>query len=538
MMRPRVSRTVVTASHGMVATSHPLASHDGLVVLREGGNAIDAAVTAAASLTVVEPTMTGIGGDLFALLFMANGQSVRALNASGRSPRAASLESAPPGGLPDDGILSVTVPGAVDGWDRLLREHGTISLARALAPAIEHARSGFEVTPVVARQWAEAVPLLSKEASAAATFLIDGRAPRAGERFLNPMLATSLERLATGGRDELYEGALGQRIHEASRRRGGWLVADDLRSHRSDWVTPIRTTFRGYEVVELPPNTQGLTALELLNLLEDAVDPAATHDDLDYCHRLIEATRIAFSDRDAYVADADWVPADTVERLISKDYARLRGREIVARRAALGYRPGLSTTPPPTPRPSGARQAHGDTVYLAAADRMGNAASLIQSLFGTFGSGVVVEGTGIVLHNRGSLFSSDATHPNRLAPRKRPFHTLIPALVLEDGLPWLVYGVMGGHMQAQGHAQILMNLLAFGMDVQEAAAAARLRWTGSEVALERGGSPDLARGLSARGHRVVVSDSGFGGFQGIRIAGDGGLSGGSDPRKDGCAVGY
>ncbi len=530
---------MVTAHRGMVATSQPRATRDGLNVLKNGGNAVDAAVTAAATLAVVEPTMTGVGGDLFALLHTARDGAVHGLNASGRSAGTATGDSVR-GEIPATGAQSVSVPGAVDGWEYLLREHGTITLAQALAPAIEHARSGFLVTDVVARQWNDSVSLLAGDEDAAQTFLVDGRAPVAGERFSNPRLAVSLERLARGGRDELYAGALAERIADAIQTRGGWLSIADLAAHTSDWVTPIRTVFLGYEVLELPPNTQGVTALEILNLLEPVADTSLKHNSVAYCHQLVEATRLAFADRDAYVADPRFVPDGLVEELSSKDYARRRRREITDTHAAPLYlpRPG-ATSHPAGPTAPGT----GDTVYLAAADRDGNVVSLIQSLFGAFGSGVVAGDTGIVLQNRGSLFSTDRSHPNHLAPRKRPFHTLIPALVLkqENGrrLPWLVFGVMGGHMQAQGHVQILMNLLLFGMNVQEAGEAPRVRWTGDGVALEPGIARETAIGLAAKGHRIIDDGGGFGGYQGIRIdATHARLEGGSDPRKDGMALGY
>lgn len=531
----------MTAPHGMVVTSQPLASRDGIAVLQEGGNAVDAAVTAAATLTVVEPTMTSLGGDLFALLRKGKDKTIHALNASGRSPRGASLDAMPGGVIPPDGALSVSVPGAVDGWDRLLRDHGTITLERAVSPAIEHARQGFLVTEVVARQWHDCVGLLSRDEDARRTFLVSGRAPAAGERFKNPGLAASLQRLASQGRSEFYAGGTAERIVRAVQQRGGWLDSGDLSLHTSDWVTPIRTTFRGYEVLELPPNTQGVTALEILNLLEPVVDASLGHNSVRYCHELIEATRIAFADRDAFVADPSCVPAGLVEALASKDYARERRREIRSQRAAAGYLPGGTAVRVGQPRSGGTPAATGDTVYLAAADANGNVVSLIQSLFGAFGSGVVAGDTGIVLQNRGALFCDDPSHPNHLAPGKRPFHTLIPALVLggdAERQPWLSFGVMGGHMQAQGHAQVLINLLVFGMDVQEAGEAPRVRWTGDGVALESGFSPDTAAGLTSKGHVVLDDGAGFGGYQGIRIDPTGVLHGGSDPRKDGIALGY
>ena len=528
------ARSVVMARNGLIATSHPLASSDGLRVLREGGNAVDAAVTAAATLAVVEPTMTGIGGDLFALLWNGRAQTLHALNASGRAPGTASLEAVAALGMPPVGILSASVPGAVDGWHELLRHHGTVSFARALEPAIEHARVGFTVTDIVASQWRDAEELLAEDPAATRTFLPSGRAPRAGETFVNPRLGTTLEQLATEGRDAFYQGAVGQAIAADAQARGGWLSEGDLARHRSDWVDPLRTSFHGHEVLELPPNTQGVTALEMLNLLETDDLTSLGHNTSAYVHLLIEATRIAFADRDAYVADPAAVPAGVLERLTSKDYAAQRRREITPTRARAAYQP-LGTGS----EHRRARSERGDTVYLAVADGAGNVVSFIQSLFGAFGSGIVAGGTGIVLQNRASLFSIDPSHPNCLAPHKRPFHTLAPALVLKEGYPWLAFGVMGGHMQAQGHVQVLANLLLFGMDVQDAGAAARVRWTGDGVALESGIPAETRDGLAARGHHMIDAATGFGGSQGIRIeAASGVLMGGSDPRKDGLAMGF
>ena len=534
---PRATRSVVLARKGLVATSHPLASAAGLQILTNGGNAIDAAVTAAATLSVVEPTMTGLGGDLFALLHDGRTGAIHALNASGRAPMAASLETLPgPGGMPPYGIHSVSVPGAVDGWQLLLERHGTVSLARALAPAIEYAREGFVVTEVVAAQWQSAEGLLAADRAAAETFLPRGRAPRGGELFANPKLAATLDRLASDGRDAFYQGALARAIATDSRRRGGWLDEGDLESHRSDWVQPLRTTFHGHEVLELPPNTQGIAALEALNLLEPLDLGADGHNSAPYLHRLIEAIRIAFADRDAYVADPASVPPALVEHLVSKGYAAARGDEIDPRRAAAAYAPWRGGARTRAPAAGGGA---GDTVYLTAADGDGNVVSLIQSLFGAFGAGIVAGDTGIVLQNRGSSFATDPSHPNCLAPAKRPYHTLVPALVLRDGRPWLSFGVMGGDMQVQGHVQVLLNLIRFDMNVQEAGEAARARWTGDGVALETGVSDDARRGLRTLGHRLLDTTGGFGGYQGIRIdSASGVLMGGSDPRKDGLAVGY
>ncbi len=529
----RGSRSVALGQRGMIATSQPLASIAGLDVLKGGGNAIDAAVTAAAVLTVVEPTMTGIGGDLFALLHAGADDTTHGLNASGRTPSAASVDALRQQGhdrMPDTGLLPITVPGAVDGWARLLAEHGTISLADALGPAIACAREGFPVCEVVARQWRDAAPLLAADPAAAATFLPDGRPPRPGERFANPRLADSLTCIADEGPRVFYEGALADAIGDDIEGRGGWLTARDLAAHRSDWVEPIRASFRNVELVELPPNTQGFVALEALNILGDDPLESLEHNGADYLHLVLEALRIGFADRAAHLADPDAVPAGTLARLISKEYARDRRQQIRQDRAP-GDHPSAAAA-------GGDGRAAGDTVYLAAADGQGNLVSLIQSLYAGFGSGIVAGETGIVLHNRGAMFSTDHGHPNALAPSKRPLHTLAPALAYRNGRPWLAYGVMGGDMQPQGHLQVLLNLVCFGMNIQQAGEAPRARYDPSGISLEEGIGADVLTDLVNRGHRAGP-DLGFGGFQGVLVDHETGvLMGGSDPRKDGVALGW
>jgi gamma-glutamyltranspeptidase/glutathione hydrolase len=561
---PRATRSVVLARNGLIATSQPLASAAGLRVLQEGGNAIDAAVTAAAVLSVVEPTMNGPGGDLFAIVYGAKDRRVHALNASGRSPYAATLEEFRRRGLksiPYRGELSVSVPGVIDGWAELLKQHGTIDLARALAPAIAYARDGFAVSEIIAGQWKAEEGTLAKDPAAAAVFLPGGRAPATGEVFKNPKLAASLDAIAAGGRDAFYKGAIARAIAADSERRGGLLTARDFAEHRSDWVTPIGTTYRGYDVLEMPPNTQGLVALQMLNILEGHDVKALGHNSAAYLHLLIEAKRAAFADREAYIADPDAVPAAVMRRLLSKEYAAERRALIQPDRAAPDYRPGqvpsipVAGVAPASDAPSASDVAAnsdvasafrrkddvglGDTVYLTAADGQGNVISLIQSIYESFGSGQVAGDTGIVMHNRGSLFTLADGHPNRLAPHKRPFHTLVPAMVMKDGRPWLSFGVMGGDMQPQGHVQVLLNLIDFGMNVQEAGEAPRFRHSGAGVAVESAISADARTGLTERGHRVRSAIGVFGGFQGILIdPRTGVLMGGSDPRKDGLAIGF
>jgi gamma-glutamyltranspeptidase/glutathione hydrolase len=537
---PRATRSVVLARNGLIATSQPLASAAGLRVLQQGGNAIDAAVTAAAVLSVVEPTMNGVGGDLFAIVYDAKTKTLKGLNASGRSAAAATIEEFRRRGLdaiPYRGELSVSVPGVVDGWNELLTKHGTLPLARALEPAIGYARDGFAVSEIVSTQWRDAQPVLARDPAAAATFLIDGRAPAAGEVFRNPKLAATLEQIARGGRDGFYRGPIAKAIGEDMRRRKGLIAEADFAAHTSDWLNPISTTYRGYEVFELPPNTQGILVLEMLNILEGFDLKALGHNSAAYLHLLVEAKRIAFADREAWLADLDAVPPAALKRMLSKEYAAERRKEISPDRAAQDYKPlslgGSASAIPPYP------EGRGDTIYLTVADRDGNVVSLIQSIFENFGSGIVAGDTGILLHNRGNLFSLQKGHPNLLAPGKRPFHTLIPAMVLKDKRPWLSFGVMGGDMQPQGHLQVLLNLIDFGMNVQEAGEAARFRHSAAGLALESAIGADVRFALDSRGHRVISQVGAFGGFQGILIDPKTAvLMGGSDPRKDGLAIGY
>ena len=538
---PRATRSVVMARNGIIATSQPLASAAGLAVLQNGGNAIDAAVTAAAVLSVVEPTMNGIGGDLFALVYDPKTKTVRALNASGRAPAAATIEEFKRRNLdsiPYRGELSVSVPGVVDGWSELLAKHGTIGLDKALQPAIRYARDGYAVSEIIAYQWKDQEATLARDPGAAATFLIDGRAPQPGEVFRNPKLAASLELIAKGGRDAFYKGPIATAIGDDMARRKGLLTAADLAAHTSDWTDPISTDYKGHQVFEFPPNTQGVVALEMLNVLEGFDLKPLGHNSAAYLHLLVEAKKVAFADRDAWLADPAAVPPEALKKMLSKAYAAERRKEINPERAAREYKP-LTVLSRDEPRPDVHPEAHGDTIYLTVADKDGNVVSLIQSIFESFGSGVVAGDTGIALHNRGTLFSLRADHPNTLAPGKRPFHTLVPAMVLKDGRPWLSFGVMGGDMQPQGHVQVLLNLIEFGMNVQEAGEAPRFRHSSAGLALESAISPEARFGLDARGHRLITSIGAFGGFQGILIDPKTGvMMGGSDPRKDGVAIGW
>jgi gamma-glutamyltranspeptidase/glutathione hydrolase len=542
----------------MIATSQPLASVAGLKVLQDGGNAVDAAIAAAAVLAVVEPTMTGIGGDLFAIVYDSKTRTLRGLNASGRSGYAATPQAFAERGLsavPGSGVHSVTVPGVVDGWTTLLSAYGSLPLPRLLAPAIDYATNGYPVHEIISRDWQESEPKLSADPAAAGTFLRGGLAPRPGEIFANPNLGRTLEEIATGGRDVFYKGPVAASIVADLENRRSLLDARDFAEHKSDWVDPISTSYRGYEIYELPPNAQGFVALEMLNILEGFDIKSLGHNSPEYLHLLVEAKRIAFADRAASLADPEFVPPRLLATLLSKDYAAMRRKEINPMRAAQGYAPAsvagsgasLSTIPgQPFAGPARSEreenltgQDRGDTIYLTVADGKGNVVSLIQSLFSDFGSGIVAGDTGVVLHNRGALFTLRPGHPNQIGPHKRPMHTLVPAFVMRDGKPWLSFGVMGGDHQAQGHTQVLVNLIDFGMNLQEAGEAARVNH-GSLGLLVESAVPQSARsGLIQRGHSVSEAVGAFGGFQGILIdPRTGVLMGGSDPRKDGLAIGY
>jgi gamma-glutamyltranspeptidase/glutathione hydrolase len=542
---PHSTRSVVMGRHGMIATSQPLASAAGLKVLQDGGNAIDAAITAAAVLSVVEPTMNGIGGDLFAIVYDAKTQTLRGLNASGRSGRAATPEAFAARSLtrvPNTGVYSVTVPGVVDGWSSLLSTLGTIPLSRALAPAIGYAKNGYAVSEIISGQWQASEKKLAADAAAASTFLPAGHAPKPGDVFANPKLAATLETIATGGRDAFYRGPIAAAIAADMKRRDGFLDARDFAEHVSDWVDPISTSYRGYDVYEMPPNSQGFVVLEMLNILEGFDLRSLGHNSAASLHLLVEAKRIAFADRAAYLADPGAVPPAVLKVLLSKEYAATRRKEIDPDHAAAGYKAGAIGAA----RSSAGDEDldftgrdHGDTIYMTVADGQGNAVSLIQSLFSDFGSGLVAGDTGIVLHNRGALFNLTAGHPNQVAPHKRPLHTLIPAMVMSGGKPWLSFGVMGGDHQAQGHVQVLANLIDFGMNIQEAGEAARVNHSANGLDVESAVPAAARAGLTGRGHQLLDVIGAYGGFQGILIdARTGVLMGGSDPRKDGLAIGW
>lgn len=516
----------------MIATSQTLASAAGLRVLQEGGNAIDAAVTAAAVLAVVEPSMNGIGGDLLALIYEARTNTVHGLDSTGRSAYAATPEEFAKRGvndMPSRGVLTVDVPGVVEGWHQLLTRFGTIGLAKAIAPAIAIAREGFPVAELMANDWHGHVPTLSADPATAATFLPDGKPPKLGDIFANPRLARSMEQIAKEGRDAFYKGSLARAIVDDIKQRNGLLDMRDFAEHQADWVEPISINYRGYDVVEMPPSTQGFVALEMLNIMEGFDLRRLGHNSADYLHVVTEAKRIAFADRSALLADRDHMPKGALDRLLSKDYAAARRKQIDMNHAAAEYGPATHFS----------GRDHGDTVYLTAADGQGNVISFIQSLFAGFGAGFVAGETGITLHNRGSGFNLTPGHPNRLGPHKRPLHTLVPALIMKGGRPWVSFGVMGGDNQAQAHAQIVANLVDFGMHVQQAGDAARMRHAEPHLALESGIGPDVRKALEAKGHAITDGRGSMGGYQAIFIhPSTRVLLGGSDLRKDGLAIGW
>ena len=536
----RKTRSAVMARQGMAATSQPLATAAAIRILQAGGNAVDAAIAANAVLGVVEPMSCGLGGDLFAIVWDSRTQKLYGLNASGRSPIAATRELFQQRKLaqvPLHGPLSWSVPGCVDGWDELRRRFGSRSWAELLEPAIQYAEDGFPISEIIAGDWKSDEASLRQIPTSAACFLPLGQAPQAGSVCRNPDLGSSLRLIVEGGRDAFYRGPLAREIVAYSRSVGGLFSQADFAEHTSSWVEPVSTSYRGFDVWELPPNTQGIAALQILNLLEPYDLRSMGSGSAEAIHLMIEAKKLAYEDRARFYADPERA-AVPVQELISKSYA--------ARRGALIDRSRASSSP------SHGNPLEADTVYLTVVDKDHNCVSLIQSNFHGFGSHHVPGRLGFALQNRGCLFALDATSPNRLEPRKRPFHTIIPALVTRGGKPWLSFGVMGGDMQAQGHVQVLCNMIDFDMDVQEAGEAPRFRHLGSSeptgqpadkggwVALESGIGLEVRRALMSKGHTLAEPSPGsFGGYQAIRIDLERGvLIGGSDPRKDGAAMGY
>lgn len=535
------TRSVVHARHGMVAASHPLAVQIGVDTLKSGGNAVDAAIAVNAALGFLEPLACGVGGDLFAIVWSAEEGRLYGLNASGAAPMKLTADAVPPtpeGTIPLRSPFAWSVPGAVDGWFELHARFGKLPMKRILRPAIEAAETGEPVPRVIAAAWERGRAVFGGMPGFDEIFLPGGRAPEEGELFANPALARTYRLLAEEGRDAFYRGAIARSIVEFSEAQGGFFTAEDLASHRSEWVEPISTDYRGVTVWELPPNGQGLAALQMLNILEGYDLAAMGRDSPEFWHTLIEAKKLAYEDRARFYADPGQAEVP-IDGLLSKEYARERASAIDPTRAARRLEAGQPNL------------GHGDTTYLTVADSQGNMVSLIQSNYTGFGSGYVVADWGFGLQNRGALFSLDPESPNYLIGGKRPFHTIIPAFVTRDGRPWLSFGVMGGDMQPQGHVQILVNLLDFGMDLQEAGDAPRfyhtgsseptgtLMTTGGRLSLESGISAEIRRELTRLGHTIVESSGLFGGYQAIaRDPQSGVYSGASESRKDGCAMGY
>jgi gamma-glutamyltranspeptidase/glutathione hydrolase len=540
-------RSVTVAKNGMVATSHPLAAQVGLDVLKKGGNAVDAAVATSAAMGLMEPTSCGIGGDLFAIVWDARTKKLCGLDASGRAPLKATRQWFKDHGhdqIPERGPLSWSVPGCVDGWDALRKRFGTMSFAELLGPSIRYADDGVPVPEVIAGYFRASEKTLRKDPGLAGTFLIDDgagskRPPRKGEVFKNPHLAHSYRLIAKDGRDAFYKGEIAAKIVALSDEAGGLFSKRDFEENTPTWVEPVSTTYRGYEVWELPPPGQGIAALQMLNLLESFDLKKLGPNSPDYWHLLVEAKKIAFADRARYYTDPAFASI-RVDRLISKPYAEERRKLLdpMTARTEVPAGDGLL--------------GKADTIYLCVVDKDRNCVSLIQSNYMGFGSGLAAPGTGFGLQNRGCLFALDDGHANRLEPGKRPFHTIIPAMVTQNGQPRFTFGVMGGDMQPQGHVQVLVNLLDFGMDVQAAGEAPRVDHVGSATPTGQAGKPNggtvkaeeglpeaVVAELRKRGHEVERVKVNGGGYQGIWIdAVTGVLHGGTEARKDGVAVGY
>ncbi len=540
--RSFATRSEVIARQGMAATSHPLATRIAIDLLQKGGTAVDAAIAANAALGLMEPTGSGLGGDLFALVWVDKEKKLYGLNASGRSPFGLTLEEFKRQGfkdIPMMGPLSVSVPGAVDGWFQLHERFGNLEMRDLLEPAIHYARQGFPVTAVIAHSWgSEGNEALKDQPNFASTFFPEGKPPPEGSIVRNTDLATTLEKISREGRDVFYRGTIAQTIDQFCQRVGCFLRHRDLADHTSTWVEPVSVTYRGYEVWELPPNGQGIAALQMLNLLEAFDLRSMGHNSVESLHHLVEAKKIAFEDRARFYADPEF-NAIPVAGLISREYAKERRQLLDPEKASFEIPAGdpkLQT---------------GDTIYLTVADRDQNMVSLIQSNFAGFGSGLVPDGLGFGLQNRGALFNLEEGNFNSYAPHKRPFHTIIPAFVTREGEPFLSFGLMGGDMQPQGHVQILTNLIDFGMNLQEAGDAPRFYHRGSssptgsimsdggELALESGVPREIREGLSGKGHRLGSAEGEFGGYQAIGYdAVNNVYRGASESRKDGMAMGY
>ena len=536
---PFSTRSEIIAENGMVATSHPLATQVGINILKDGGNAIDAAIAANAAIGLMEPTGNGIGGDLFAIIWIEKEKKLYGLNASGRSPKNLTLDYFKKNNLttiPAYGPLPVSVPGCVDGWFEMHEKFGKLSIKKILNPAINYAKNGFPVTELVSYYMGVADKKFHKYPNFKETYYVGESTPKKGQPFKNADLANTLKLISKKGRSGFYEGTVAKTISDFIIAQGGFLSYDDLKNHKSDWIDPVSTNYRGYDVWELPPNGQGIAALQILNMLENFDIKSMGFGSAEYIHRFVEAKKIAFADRAKYYSDMSFneVPVDY---LISKEYANKRLPEISKVKAALSVNAG--------------EIENGDTIYLTTADSEGNMVSLIQSNYRGMGSGMVPTGLGFMLQDRGELFSLDEGHFNVYEPEKRPFHTIIPAFITKDGEPYISFGLMGGAMQPQGHAQVVINLIDFEMNLQEAGDAPRIRHVsgqqptggemtdGGELSLESGFDYKEIRKLMKYGHKVIFSLGSFGGYQAIKYDKEMGVYfGASESRKDGSAMGY
>ncbi|MEC8599604.1 MAG: gamma-glutamyltransferase [Bacteroidota bacterium] len=533
------TRSEVISQNGMVATSHPLATQIGLDILKAGGNAIDAAIAANAALGLMEPTGNGIGGDLFAIVWIENEKKLYGLNASGRSPRNLTLDyfkSRKLARIPSYGPLPVSVPGCVDGWFSLHKKFGRKPMIEILMPTIEYAESGFPVTELVAYYMSSASRKFKNYPNFEDTYMINGKSPVKGQIFKNPDLANTLKIIGKEGRNGFYKGIVAKTISKFLNEQGGFLDEEDLQNHKSEWVNPVSTNYRGYDVWELPPNGQGIAALQILNILEGFDIQKMGFGSAEHIHHFVEAKKIAYADRAKYYADPNFNKIPT-EYLISKNYAEKRRTEIDTLKASKSVNPG--------------KLENGDTIYLTTSDEEGNIVSLIQSNYRGMGSGMVPPGLGFMLQDRGELFSLEEGHFNIYEPRKRPFHTIIPAFITKDGNPWVSFGLMGGAMQPQGHAQIVINLVDFKMNLQEAGDAPRIRHSsdeqptggkmmdGGKIYLESGFDYESIRRLMKFGHEVGFDLGSFGGYQAIQVDKKNKVYyGASESRKDGNAAGY
>lgn len=539
--RTFATRSEVVAQRGVACTSQPLATQAAIDILKQGGSAVDAAIAANAVLGVVEPMSCGIGGDLFAIVWDSQTKKLHGLNASGRSPAALKREhflELKLTAIPKDGPLPVSVPGCVDGWIELHKKFGKLRLSQVLAPAIYYANNGHPVSEVIAEDWRRTPENSQKQPGFKETFMPNGGAPAKGDIFVNRGLGATLEKIAKDGRDGFYKGEVAETIGRFMKKHGGFLSAQDLADNKSDWVEPVSANYRGYDVWELPPNGQGIAVLQILNILEGYDIKSMGFGSADYAHLFIEAKKLAFEDRAKHYADPAFSQIP-VKELISKKYAAKRRKLIDPERAAKTYDAGDPLN-------------EGDTIYLTTADQEGDMVSLIQSNYRGFGSGMVPDGLGFALQNRGEMFTFEEGHANAYAPKKRPFHTIIPAFITKDGKPWISLGVMGGAMQPQGHAQVIINMIDFGMELQEAGDAPRIQHVlsseptgekmkdGGQVYLEFGFPEETERELLQRGHKIGRASAGsFGGYQAIRYDAERKVYfGASESRKDGQAAGY